>query len=75
MISLAFCLKFFVCFLVLKGLNFSVFKSMKKKKEKKVKCICLGSQQYFIILTLKAPITTALDDIHKYFFIFFFQRK
>ena len=26
------------------------------------------------ILTLKAPITTAADDIHKYFFIVF-QRK
>ena len=26
-------------------------------------------------LTLKAPITTAADDIHKYFFIVFFFRK
>ena len=28
----------------------------------------------FLSLTLKAPITTAADDIHKYFFIVF-QRK
>ena len=28
----------------------------------------------FVVLTLKAPITTAADDIHKYFFIVF-QRK
>ena len=27
-----------------------------------------------LLLTLKAPITTAADDIHKYF-LFFFQRK
>ena len=26
------------------------------------------------ILTLKAPITTAADDIHKYFFIVFFEK-
>ena len=26
-------------------------------------------------LTLKAPITTAADDIHKYFFIVFFSEK
>ena len=28
-----------------------------------------------ITLSLKAPITTAADDIHKYLFIFVFQRK
>ena len=27
------------------------------------------------IFTLKAPITTAADDIHKYFFIVFFSEK
>ena len=26
-------------------------------------------------LTLKVPITTAADDIHKYFFIFFRENK
>ena len=29
----------------------------------------------FLSFTLKAPITTAADDIHKYFFIVFFFRK
>ena len=27
------------------------------------------------LLTLKAPITTAADDIHKYFFIVFLEKK
>ena len=35
---------------------------------------CLISFYFRIYLTLKAPITTAADDIHKYFF-FVFQRK
>ena len=30
---------------------------------------------YTAILTLKAPIITAADDIHKYFFIVFFSEK
>ena len=29
---------------------------------------------YPYILTLKAPITTAADDIHKYFFFFFSEK-
>ena len=28
-----------------------------------------------LLLTFKAPITTAADDIHKYFFIFFFREN
>ena len=32
------------------------------------------NSEYNIALTLKAPITTAADDIHKYLFIVF-QRK
>ena len=44
-----------------------------------VECIhsqsCIAADRLFIcVLTLKAPITTAADDIHKYFFIVF-QRK
>ena len=27
------------------------------------------------VLTVKAPTTTAADDIHEYFFSLFFQRK
>ena len=34
----------------------------------------LNENFFRIILTLKAPITTAADDIHKYVFIVF-QRK
>ena len=34
----------------------------------------LTSTQNIILLTLKAPITTAADNIHQYFFIVF-QRK
>ena len=30
---------------------------------------------YKILVTLKAPITTAADDIHKYFFLFFREDK
>ena len=30
---------------------------------------------FCICLTLKAPITTAADDIHKYFSLFFFSEK
>ena len=30
--------------------------------------------QFYVLLTLKEPITTAADDIYKYFFIVF-QRK
>ena len=33
-----------------------------------------GLSQAILILTLEAPITTAADDSHKYFFIIF-QRK
>ena len=33
-----------------------------------------GSSDHRYILTLKTPVTTAADDIHKYFFIVF-QRK
>ena len=27
-----------------------------------------------IVMTLKAPVTTTTDDIHKYFFIFFSEK-
>ena len=29
----------------------------------------------YLVLTLKATITTAADDIHKYFFFFFFREN
>ena len=36
--------------------------------------LCQCFIKVILMLTLKAPVTTAADDIHKYFFIVF-QRK
>ena len=44
-------------------------------KEKELwQIIVTGSLLRRFYLTLKAPITTAADDIHKYFFIVFQRR-
>ena len=41
-----------------------------------IKHALLSSDKYcFFIITLKAPITTAADDIHIYFFIVFRRKK
>ena len=48
--------------------------SKKKKNGKKQLNLHIALQFIFTILILKAPITTAADDIHKYFFVVF-QRK
>ena len=49
-------------------------KKKKKKNGKKQLNLHMALQFIFTILILKAPITTAADDIHKYFFVVF-QRK
>ena len=44
------------------------------KKAASWRVLCKGRQSV-VPLTLKAPITTAADDIHKYFFIVFQRNK
>ena len=46
-------------------------KNKKKKKRKEKTCPMLQFCLAVKGLTLKAPITTAADNIHKYFFIVF----
>ena len=40
-----------------------------------IESVSEGFPSYFFILTLKAPITTAADDIHKHFSLFFRENK
>ena len=74
----------FFCFAVFLGSVFKrekicIFNYVESTKmllnlNKKVGLLQIPNVRGFIQLTLKALITTAADDIHKYFFIVF-QRK
>ena len=59
---------------IIHSLSLDMIEILTKMAKDSISSIHPSLNYHYNILTLKAPIMTAADDIHKYFFIVF-QRK